>query len=429
MSIRNIAIILCSVIIGFSCSSVKKLAVERDISEILKTSPIFSKHHTGFSLYDIEENRFVTNFNASLLFTPASNTKLLTMYACLKSFRDSIPGIIYYQSDSSLLIKPTGDPTLLHDKFSNQPVFDLLREQESIEVIFPESVTTYGSGWAWDDYPYSFQVQRSWWPIYGNVVSITKEDSIISVIPPFFKDFIDIFNDGSAPQSISKEYKYNKFSANILQDTSQFNAKIPFDYSQELFLQLLSDTLNISVNNAETNFTLVDTLFSQPVDTVLARMMKPSDNFLAEQLLIMASWKNGFINVNDYIDYLKTVSLNNLNEMVWVDGSGLSRYNLISPNDQVRLLKKCLEEFGWDRITNILPSGGEGTLLKLYLSDSTFIHAKTGTLSNNHNLSGLLITDSNKRLIFSLMNNHFTVPTENVKKAMQEFLYQIKSAY
>ena len=158
-------------------------------------------------------------------------------------------------------------------------------------------------------------------------------------------------------------------------------------------------------------------------------MLKPSDNFLAEQLLILSAWKQGFIDVADYIDQLKNKELNSLGRIVWVDGSGLSRYNLISPNFQVRLLKKALENYGWKRLTAILPTGGEGTLQELYLDADPFIYAKTGTLSNNHCLSGFLITKSGKKLIFSLMNNHYTAPTGKVKKAMESLLVQIRESY
>ena len=429
MSLRNTPLIFWFFMIGASCSSVKQLAVERDISDILKKSEVFSKHHTGFSLYDLEEDRFLSDYNASLLFTPASNTKLLTMYASLKSFKDSIPGITYSKVDTILRIHPTGDPTFLLPEFGNQPVLKFLKNQQAIEVLFPESIASYGPGWAWDDYSYSFQASRTWWPIYGNMVRIIKTDSSVSITPTFFSDYIEFSNDNSKQQLLSRDLRYNKFTVNSPQDTSQIDERIPFAYSQELFLQLLSDTLKVPVAQTENHIAEKDTLYSQHIDTVLARMMKPSDNFLAEQLLIMSASQNGFDKIDEYIEYLRTVHLSNLNEMVWVDGSGLSRYNLIAPNDQVRLLKSCLDEFGWDRITNILPTGGEGTLKDLYLSETPFIYAKTGTLSNNHNLSGILITQSGKRLIFSLMNNHYTRPTQEVKQAIENFLLQIKTSY
>lgn len=412
------------------CSSVKQLAIERDISDILKNSEVFSRHFTGFSLFDIDKNQFIANHNSTLLFTPASNTKLLTMYSTLKSFPDSIPGVVYQKTDDKLILRPIGDPTYLYENFEHQPVYELMRSAANLEIAWPEEkMDRFGSGWAWDDFAYDFQPQRSWWPIYGNSVAIKKTDSILTIQPAFFEDFVDVFNGPSNGQTVDRDVKFNLFKAYTESDTVEFEKNIPFEYSKELLAQLLQDTLNKPITYTNQIFVPADTLYSQATNLVLANMMKPSDNFLAEQLLILAAWQNGYNDTKAFIEYARNVWLADLNEMVWVDGSGLSRYNLITPVDQVRLLRKCYEEFGWDTVTPLLATGGEGTLKDLYVADEPFIYAKTGTLSNNHNLSGFLITKSGKRLIFSLMNNHYTRPTGDVKKAMEDFLIQIKDSY
>ena len=411
-----------------SCTSVKKLAAEIDTISILKNSPVFSSHHTGFSLYDIDEDKFISNYHSNLKFTPASNTKLLTMYATLSNFNDSIPSLLYVKTDSNTLVRPIGDPTFLLEDFSYQPTYTFLTQQDSLIISPLKEVSLFGAGWMWDDYMYDFQVQRSWSPIYGNRVKIQKEDSVITITPDFFNEFVELKKSPEGASAARDRYS-NIFSVTLKDDTADFERNIPFEYSEELFLQLLSDTLKSTpIKILQVEMENPDTLYSQHIDTVLAKMLKPSDNFLAEQLLLMCAWKNGFTEIDEYIDYVKSTSLSSLDNE-WVDASGLSRYNLISPKDQVHLLKKSLDEFGWDRLTNILPTGGEGTLEERYLSETPFIYAKTGTLSNVHNLSGLLVTKSGKRLIFSLMNNHYTRSTAEVKKAMEEFLIQIRDAY
>ncbi len=411
------------------CSSVKKVALEFDTMSILRQSEVFSQHHVGFSLYDIESEQFISNYNSSLLFTPASNTKLLTMYATLSSFQDSIPALLYQIRDTVLHVEPSGDPTFLLENFNEQPVYDFLNKHERIAIRMPSELEIYGAGWAWDDYPYSFQVQRSWWPIYGNRVRFESNDTLILTKPSFFDEFVEISQSDSISET-SRERYYNTFKLTTPGDLTDYRAAVPFEYNKELLLALLSDTLPKSeFSYAEAAMMRPDTLFSHPVDQVLQAMLKPSDNFLAEQLLLMCAWQNGFQEIEPYIKSLQTIQLSSLGDMVWVDGSGLSRYNLISPNDQVRLLKKSIDEFGWERVTSLLPTGGEGTLEDLYPTNDAYIYAKTGTLSNNHNLSGFLITKSGKKLIFSLMNNHYTRPTIEIKKAMEEFIINIKNAY
>ena len=226
--------------------------------------------------------------------------------------------------------------------------------------------------------------------------------------------------------------KFNIFNAYQPLDSNSFDYNIPFEYSTELLLKLLQDTLKSSVSISKMSISNPDTLYSYPIDSVLIKMLKPSDNFIAEQLLLMAARENGYSEIAPFIEKLKISGLVSLTDMVWVDGSGLSRYNLIAPVDQVRLLKICLDEFGWDRMTSLLPTGGEGTLDEWYLpgeDESPYIFAKTGTLSNNHNLSGYLITRSGKKMIFSFMNNHYTRPTSEIKKEMEQFLIKVRDAY
>ena len=425
--------LLILVLITYSCASVKQLAVENDAERLLKQSEIFSSQFTGFSLFDIETNAYVAAYNSTLKFTPASNTKLLTMYATLKTFADSLPSIVYQEKDSTLLVQPIGDPTFLYAPFENQSTVDFLNSFQKVSITWPlEDPVPYGSGWAWDDYIYNFQPQRTWWPIFGNTVSIQKIDDSLSITPSFFEEYVEVLEQTRPGELVDRELNYNVFKAYLESDTSDFERQIPFEYSKELLLQLLNDTLQAEIGWTDQKLTSTDTLYSQLRDSVLVKMMKPSDNFLSEQLLLMAARKHGHDEIKPFIQQLKDTWLISLNDFVWVDGSGLSRYNLIAPVDQVRLLKMCLDEFGWDRLTAILPTSNEGTLEDRFILEedqSPYIFAKTGTLSNNHNLTGFLVTRSGKRMIFSLMSNHYTRPTEEVKQAMEQFLLQIRDAY
>jgi serine-type D-Ala-D-Ala carboxypeptidase/endopeptidase (penicillin-binding protein 4) len=113
----------------------------------------------------------------------------------------------------------------------------------------------------------------------------------------------------------------------------------------------------------------------------------------------------------------------------WVDGSGLSRYNLFSPQDFVWILNKLQTEFGLNRLKVILPGANTGTLKGLYEGYEGRIFAKTGTLSNNVALSGYLITKKNRALIFSvLVNNHETTAAA-IRKQISSFLTGIIDKY
>jgi serine-type D-Ala-D-Ala carboxypeptidase/endopeptidase (penicillin-binding protein 4) len=157
-------------------------------------------------------------------------------------------------------------------------------------------------------------------------------------------------------------------------------------------------------------------------------MMHRSDNFFAEQSLLMVSnEKLGYMNDEAIIDYIKKNDFVGIPQMPrWVDGSGLSRYNMFTPQSLVWVLNKMKNEFGMVRLKNVLATGGEGTLSSLYKNINGFIFAKTGTLSNHVALSGFLYTKKNKLLIFSILTSGYQGSANPVRKAVEKFLVNLR---
>ena len=159
--------------------------------------------------------------------------------------------------------------------------------------------------------------------------------------------------------------------------------------------------------------------------------MHRSDNFFAEQTLLMASNEHlGYMSDEKIIDTILSNDLKDVPQRPkWVDGSGLSRYNLFTPQSFVYILNKMKNEFGLERMKVILPTGGEGTLSSYYKKDAGFIYAKTGTLSNNCAISGYLITNKGKLLIFSILSNNYITGATPIRKAAERFLQGIREKY
>ena len=134
-------------------------------------------------------------------------------------------------------------------------------------------------------------------------------------------------------------------------------------------------------------------------------MMIESDNFIAEQLLLMcADTKYGVLNSKKIIAFVKDSLLQDLpDELLWRDGSGLSRYNMFTPRSITRLLEKIHQELPEEQIFRIFPAGGaSGTIEEWYGGkEQPYVFAKTGTLSGKHCLSGYIKTKTGKTLIFS----------------------------
>ncbi len=430
-SLRNhifMAIIAMVLIITCSCQITQQLSVTRTI----KKSEILSDHFIGFCLYDPAEDTYLYQKNANLNFTPASNMKILTALTCLQTFGDSLPSFSYQESGDSLFIQPFGDPSFLNPIFQEQPVLSFLKTKSHLFIKNIETpLSAFGPGWAWDDFQYNFQPERSWFPIYGNMIRIAKRSDSLTVSPEFFKGYTQI-NYGEKPENyISRDLKYNLFNVWAENESSSFERDIPFDYSEELLIRLLADTLNREVMKTDRILRPGNMFYNQSTFNVVSYMMQASDNFLAEQLLIQAALRKGYDNIDQFRELkLQEWSSFNQNAIQWHDGSGLSRYNLITPLSLVNILNEIYKTESWATIKGIFPAGGQsGTLRNWYASDPPFIYAKTGTLSNNHNLSGYLITSSGKTLIFSLMNNNYVVPVSEVKKEMDFLLRKVRKMY
>lgn len=414
----------------FSSCSVSK-QISRQASNILLKDSAISTGHIGISIYEPATDRYWYNYDATKYFVPASNTKLFSLYAGMKYLGDSLVGVRYeIDKDSLVQIQPTGDPTFLHPEFLKQPVYAFLKSSKWISFTNQTFTDNFmGMGWAWDDYTSSYLVQRSNFPIYGNLINIKKAGNGVTVTPSIHPYFI--------PESTNLQNGFDvqkKWDDNLMTITEGTNQRlfVPFTPNSLDIIEMLKDTLHIPVMpDLDFNGKLSHTIHSQPVDSLFKPMMHRSDNFYAEQTLLMASNEHiGFMNDEKIIDTILNTDLKDIPQRPkWVDGSGLSRYNLFTPQSFVYILNKLKNEFGLERLKNILPTGGEGTLSAYYKKDAGFIFAKTGTLSNHCALSGFIITKKNKLLIFSVLNNHYQTSATPVRRAVEKFLENIREKY
>jgi serine-type D-Ala-D-Ala carboxypeptidase/endopeptidase (penicillin-binding protein 4) len=409
-----------------SCSVTEKTS--RSARKNILNASAFSSAHTGITIYEPSTGKYWYNFQADKYFVPASNTKLASCYAAMKYLGDSLPGIHYEViHDSVIVLKGAADPTFLHGDFKEQRVFDFLKNFPLIQIIEPSFTEYLGNGWSWNDYEEYYMAQRSEWPVYGNIVTITKKnDAPIAINPPYFSRHSSIIaSEGS--RQVHKPWDTNFFT---IPDAANLSAEVPFRPDNETLQQLLEDTLHrkiqfISQNNATPD----QVLHSIPTDSLLKIMMHRSDNFFAEQSLLMVSDKLlGQLNVRKTIDtLLKSDFLAMPQKPGWADGSGLSRYNLFSPLDFIFILEKMKSEFGMERIKNILPTGGTGTISNYYQADSGSIFVKTGTLNGVVALSGFLYTKKQKLLLFSILVNNHRASAADIRKQVEKFIKEVRN--
>ena len=411
---------------------------------VIVNDSVFSGAHVGICLYDAAAQRYLYNYQGNKFFVPASNTKIMTCYAAMKNLGDSLPGIQYIESDTAIYLLPAGDPTLLYPGYASQPVISWLKKTRKPIYITNANWKdeALGAGWSWDDYNEDYMPERSALPLYGNTIewvqdSLADGTAAIYSVPEV--PWKVVFSADSSRQGF---YVKRDRADNIYQVTEgrekHREQVVPFSTEGiQAAIRLLADTLGRAVNYYEgrTIWQISGqrwhTIYSQPLDSLLKPMMHRSDNFFAEQSLLMIGNKlTGHMNSQDAVAALLHGDLAGLPQPpVWADGSGLSRFNLFTPMDFVTVLNKMQHEFGMERVKRIFATGGQGTLLHYYKKDSGTIFAKTGSLAGVLALSGFLYTRNNKLLIFSVLVNNHHGSSAAIRRRIESFLEEAREKY
>ena len=407
---------LKNIVFIFSLISVS-INAQNPVLDSLFASNFYKNYWVGFSLYDPVEDKNIYDFQGDKCFIPASNVKIFSLYAGLKMLPDSIPALNYLVRGDTLYIKGTGDPSLLQPYFKSTRTIDFLKNRTEKIALFLDNFddTKLGNGWAWEDYAKSFSPERNAFPMYGNVVQIRGKKAY----PAYFSD--KIFH---RKKGLSRDFDQNIFHA---------NGEIPFLTSDSLTKELLEREISKPVWLTH-RFPRkgMQTLYSVPTDSLLKRMMLVSDNFLAEQVLVMSSAQfSDKLSGEATIQRLISDDLRNLPQNPqWTDGSGLSRYNSFSPQDFLFILNKMYHEVPTERLLNFFPIGGvRGTITGSFKGDPPYVFAKTGSMRGVYNLSGFIKTQSGKILIFSFMNNNFRYSTFELKRQMEKVLQYVRDNY
>ncbi len=432
--------ILIGLFIALSSCTVQK------INSSFKKSTVFDKGHLGFMLVDPAKENPLVEINSDKYFIPASNTKLFTFYTAYSILGDDlVNGLNYLERGDSLIFWGTGDPSFLHPDLKNEKVLEFLKSAKKDLFLVDnfDQVQAFGPGWSWDWYNAYYATERSAFPIYGNVVRFEKEKEVqrITVIPERFRTSLS----GEETENwqgyrFRRDRFSNLFSYQITNEKVEedFETDIPFITSAEISSVMLSELLgkNVELIQNESYLKLdPKKLQTHSAASIYAQMMKISDNFLAEQLMLLVSDQlTNILSTADAIEYSKENLLKDLpDEPIWYDGSGLSARNMFTPRSIISLLGKIREEVPLEKIKAYFPAGGEsGTIRSWYKADegqAPYIYAKTGSLSMANSLSGYLITKSGKILHFSCMMNNYAIPSNDLKTELQKVLYFIHDKY
>ncbi len=476
-------ICLLGICLVSACSSTRRTEhfYAHTLCREIEHSPVFAQSFTGFTLLDPETGRLLCDVNGGQHFTPASCTKILTLATCLEVLKDSVPRLRYYPVPEGSthdnffylgwIVAGAGDPTFFHPKFQAWQTTTLedLKKNGLIGIVrSPQKINRLGAGWAWDDYSEGYSPELSELPLYGNVTQLTKIGYGWQITPTWYQRFLETRDNLLDEKNIFRQEQGDTISLpNYSEDifAPGFSKTIPVWQANDKAHRLLLDTLAKIINRPlEVKEGDVGdswrTYYATPLDTVLRRMMYQSDNFIAEQLLLAcAGVKYDTLRQDKIIQWAKDSLFSppitrqsssslppspgksyggqghrrvkqSTNQLVnqsprWVDGSGLSRYNLVSPRYLTNVLWKLWQEQPHDRLLSLFPTtGAPETTLSWWepIPAVPWLFAKTGSMGGVVCISGYLRTRRGKTLIFSFMNNNFVGSAKPWRLEMRRIL-------
>lgn len=404
------------------------------LGALVESSTTFQKGFTGFALFDPVAQKFLYTYQANKYFTPASNAKILTFFAAETMLNGQMPLLHYQDFGDTLKMWGTGYPLLLHPYFADMDTLGnwLRARHDSVWYIADDHYQDgrFGEGWSWDDYPYGYQMEKAALPVYGNGVHFSKRGHLAPMVltPARFQEKL-VYDSRVATLGREEDRNIFTFGKRAL-SAQKLDRSLPFLYSLPLAIELLRDTFRQQIwPIASALPPAVDrqTLMAPLPDSLYRLLLHDSDNYTAEQLILMCSARRyGILNTEQTLAYLRDTVLAHLPQPVdWVDGSGLSRYNQVTPTALVLVLNQLQQRIPQARLFDLFPAGGQsGTIQQWYKGKGgkPFVYAKTGTLRHVHCLSGYLVNADGKVLIFSFMHNNFPAPVSDLKREMAKVL-------
>ncbi|AUH02252.1 serine-type D-Ala-D-Ala carboxypeptidase [Pectobacteriaceae bacterium CE70] len=408
----------------------------------------------------------VINYHSQQMSLPASTQKIITALAALLQLGPDYRFITTMESHGAvtngvlrgnLIIRFSGDPTL-----TRQEIRDMVQNLKkrgiheiSGDVLIDTSIFAShdkAPGWPWNDMTQCFSAPPGAAIVDRNCFSV----SLYSAPRPGDNAFIRVasyypvhmFSEVRTLAKGSPDAKYceldvvpgelNRFTltgcltqraeplplAFAIQDGASYAGAIVKD-------ELLQAGIRINGNlRRQTQPNPAGTILAQtqsePLHELLTTMLKKSDNMIAdtvfrtighERFKVPGTWRAGADAVRQVLLQKAGIDLNN---SIIVDGSGLSRHDLIAPVTMMQVLQYIAQHDSELNYIKMLPLAGyDGTLrYRAGLHEAGVdgkVSAKTGSLQGVYNLAGFITTASGQHMAFVQYISGYAVPPKDQK--------------
>lgn len=424
--------ILLLMVVGISSGSAQADSIEKAISDcnINKgaVSVSIKDASTGASngkvLYKLNENKPIS---------PASTQKIVTLTSALDTLGNKyeFKTTLYKTSNNELQLKLGADPYL-----TARDLKGLIETAKEKKILEPKAVfiddyildsNEWGEGWQWDDDLNPLMPKFSSYNIDRNLLTIISEPTIkgapgevhTKVFYPV--TFMNLLTTGSNNNFTFK--RNNSISPDIITVEGTINSRvvnyIPVNHPKRYFFMRLEDAIRANKisyygdfkqrKTPQSNMYLVAEI-KRPISQAIEDVLKNSNNMAAETVFKIAGGK--FANntgaaknsIQMFDAYCKKNGLNSENVRI-VDGSGVSKNNLMTADFMTDFLIVQSKRSDFEDYQKLLPTSGDGTLANrmLYFKDN--LRAKTGSLADISAITGYITTQQGRTVAFDIMIN------------------------
>ena len=451
------------------------------------TSPDFRSAHWGILIVDAESGDTIVAHNAAKLFMPASNMKLVTGAVALAQlgpdyrFRTTLLAtgpIVDGKLRGDLVLVGRGDPTA-SDAMRGDAMLAMLEIADSLAArgiarieghvraqgdAFPGAL--YGYGWSWDelDEPYSAGVDELYFnegfsrivirggafpgePVTASVLpsrgyprvrvdarTVPSPDSTLAAGDGLITPLSIQVERDSMPGAVVVRGTIAPHDSQVVRFA---HASPPTAFVTALQEALEARGLSVAGNDSASRNTsgVMDTLavvLSPPLREILPAFEKPSQNQIGEILLRTLGLERTGVGIPDSG---RAVIERQLLEwgvardgFLVRDGSGLSRYNYLSPETIVRVLDVMRRDTVFQVFYGALPVAGiDGTLANRMKGTHAEANAraKTGFIAQARSLSGYVTSADGRLLMYSLLCNNWTVPVRVVERVQDNIVARL----
>jgi D-alanyl-D-alanine carboxypeptidase/D-alanyl-D-alanine-endopeptidase (penicillin-binding protein 4) len=443
------------------------LVASLSIDSIL-SQPDLEHAHVGMIVLNLDEDSVIYANNYQKNMVPASNLKIVTSAAALTFLgpdfrfktRLAIKGEVRKgKLHGDIIVIGGGDPGF---SLENLEAFVMTIREHDISRIDGNIILIDGYftqerlpiGWAWHylDARYAAEISAismnrnvvnvrieatrlgayadvSMEPLTGYVklinTMITKpgDDSIIIFRPP---DENTIYVDGGIG------FNHTRNIDVAVKDPAMFVGQYLKERLSESNIEFSGRCIrgvDFSVYEGDSDYIVVDSILSASLSDIIREINTESVNLYAEAVLKTlgshylkeGSFRAGVSIVKEFLR--RCGGDTSLVELY--DGSGLSRYNLISPYNIMLVLRYMYHSKLFDGFYELMAGPGEGTLENRFNSIGGVMRAKTGTLDAISCLSGYLKLN-NQNYCFSMMFNNFVCPRKKIEKIQEDILKELK---